>query len=47
MLGELLVLLLYMRSGRPEYLYFLGLIIGLAIANHMWAVFGFACMSIW
>ncbi|MHC4159680.1 MAG: protein O-mannosyl-transferase family [Planctomycetota bacterium] len=46
MLGELIVLLLYMRSGRPEYLYFLGLINGLAIANHMWAVFGFACYTV-
>ncbi len=46
MLGELIVLLLYMRSKRPAYLYLLGFVNGLAIANHMWAVFGFACYTV-
>jgi len=45
MLGELIVLLQYIRTKRPAYLYLLGLFNGLAIANHMWAVFGFACYT--
>ncbi|MCK5175419.1 MAG: DUF2723 domain-containing protein [Planctomycetes bacterium] len=46
MLGELIVLLLYVRTKRVGYLYLLGLFNGLAIANHMWAVFGFACYAV-
>ena len=46
MLGELIVLLQYVRTKRPAYLYLLGLLNGLAIANHMWAVFGFACYTV-
>ncbi|MHC4159480.1 MAG: protein O-mannosyl-transferase family [Planctomycetota bacterium] len=46
MLGELIVLLRYIRTKRPAYLYLLGLVNGLAIANHMWAVFGFACYTV-
>lgn len=46
MLAELIVLLLYVRTKRVRYLYLLGLFNGLAIANHMWAVFGFACYAV-
>lgn len=46
MLGELVVLLLYIRTKRIRYLYLLGLFNGLAIANHMWGVFGFACYTV-
>ncbi len=46
MLGELIVLLLYIRTKRMRYLYLLGLFNGLAIANHMWAVFGFVCYAV-
>jgi hypothetical protein len=41
--AELIMLLQYVRTTRIRYLYLLGLFNGLAIANHMWAVFGFAC----
>jgi len=44
--GELIMLLLYVRSRRVKYLYFLGFLNGLTIANHMWGVFGFACYVI-
>jgi hypothetical protein len=40
------VLFRYTRTKRPAYLYLLGLLNGLAIANHMWAVFGFACYAV-
>lgn len=46
MLGELIVLLRYIRTKRPAYLYVLGLFNGLAIANHMWAVFGLGCYTV-
>ena len=46
MLAELIVLLLYVRTKRLRYLYLLGLFNGLAIANHMWAVFGFVCYAV-
>ncbi|UCE98667.1 MAG: DUF2723 domain-containing protein [Planctomycetota bacterium] len=46
MLGELVVLLLYIRTKRVRYLYLLGLFNGLAIANHMWGVFGFVCYTV-
>ena len=42
MLAELIMLLLYIRTKRVRYLYLLGLFNGLAIANHMWGVFGLA-----
>jgi len=45
-LGELIVLLQYIRTKRIGYLYLLGLFNGLAIANHMWGVFGFACYTV-
>jgi len=43
---ELIMLLQYMRTKRVGYLYLLGLLNGLAIANHMWGVFGFACYTV-
>ncbi|UCF44273.1 MAG: DUF2723 domain-containing protein [Planctomycetota bacterium] len=46
MLGELIVLLQYIRTNRPAYLYLLGFFNGMAIANHMWAAFGFACYTV-
>ena len=44
--AELIMLLQYARTKRVGYLYLLGLFNGLAIANHMWAAFGFACYTI-
>jgi hypothetical protein len=44
--AELIVLLLYVRTKHVKYLYLLGLLNGLAIANHLWAVFGFICYAI-
>jgi hypothetical protein len=46
MLGEIIVLLLYLRTKRIGYLYLLGFFNGLAIANHMWGVFGFICYTV-
>lgn len=46
MLGELVVLLQYVRTKRVGYLYLLGLFNGLAIANHMWGVFGLGCYTV-
>lgn len=46
MFAELVVLLQYMRTKRIGYLYLLGLLNGLTIANHLWGVFGFACYTI-
>jgi len=46
MFTELVVLLQYMRTKRIGYLYLLGLLNGLTIANHLWGVFGFACYTI-
>ena len=43
MLGELIVLLQYTKTKQITYLYLLGLLNGLALANHLWAVFGFGC----
>lgn len=43
MLGELIVLLQYIRTKRVGYLYLLGLFNGLAIANHMWGSLAFIC----
>ena len=42
-LGELAVLLQYYRSGKIGYLYILGLLNGLALANHMWASLALVC----
>ena len=44
--AELIVLLQYIRTKRIGYLYLLGLFNGLAIANHMWGAFGFACYTV-
>lgn len=41
--GELIVLLRYLRTGRAGYLYALGLLNGLAIAVHMLAVIPLTC----
>ncbi len=46
MLAELIVLLMFIRSRRVGYLFLLALFNGLAIANHMWGVFGFACYTV-
>ncbi len=43
MLGELIVLLQYTKTKQIIYLYLLGLLNGLALANHLWAMFGFGC----
>jgi hypothetical protein len=40
---ELIFLLQYMRSRKVGYLYLLGLFNGLAVADHMWGIFGFIC----
>ena len=46
MLGELIVLLQYVRTKRVGYLYLLGLFNGLAIANHMWGSLALACYAV-
>lgn len=46
MLAELIVLLMFVRTKKIGYLYLLALFNGLAIANHMWGAFGFACYAI-
>jgi hypothetical protein len=46
MLGELLVLLMFVRTKKVGYLYLLALFNGLAVANHMWGSFGFACYTV-
>ena len=46
MLGELIVLLQYVRTKRIGYLYLLGLFNGLAIANHMWGSLALACYAV-
>jgi len=43
LLFELIMLLLYAKTSRVHYLYLLGLINGLAIANHMLASIAFIC----
>ncbi|MFC1738536.1 protein O-mannosyl-transferase family [Planctomycetota bacterium] len=43
MFGELLLLLLFLRSQRLRYVYMLALLNGLAIANHLWALFALIC----
>jgi hypothetical protein len=46
LLGELVLLLQYVRSKRIGYLYALGFLNGLSIANHMWGVFGLFCYGV-
>jgi len=43
LLGELILLLQYCRTEKKGYLYGLGLLNGLALAQHMMALFGFVC----
>ncbi|TFG48041.1 MAG: DUF2723 domain-containing protein, partial [Candidatus Brocadiia bacterium] len=43
---ELIVLILFIRTRQNRYLYLLGLLNGLTIANHLWGVFGFLCYTI-
>jgi hypothetical protein len=45
-LAELIFLLQYVRTRRAVYLYLLGLLNGLTIANHLWGVFGFGCYTV-
>lgn len=44
---ELLVLLQYIQTKRTGYLCLLGLLNGLAIANHLWGVFPLACYGVY
>jgi hypothetical protein len=44
-LAELIVLLQYVKTGRVRYLYWLGLLNGLAIAVHMLAAIPFVCYA--
>lgn len=44
---ELLVLFQYIRTKRTGYLYWLGFLNGLSIANHLWGVFPLACYGIY
>jgi hypothetical protein len=46
LLLELIVLLEYVRSNRVGYLYALGFLNGLAIADHMLASIGFVCYAV-
>jgi len=46
MLGELIMLLQYVRTKRIGYLYLLGLFNGLAIANHMWGSLALVCYAV-
>ena len=43
LLAELIMLLQYAKTSRKRYLYFLALLNGLAVANHMLACLAFAC----
>ncbi|MEJ2705691.1 MAG: DUF2723 domain-containing protein [Sedimentisphaerales bacterium] len=45
-LAELIVLLQYVRTNRVRYLYWLGLLNGLAIAVHMLASIAFVCYAV-
>jgi hypothetical protein len=47
MFAELIMLLLYIRTKRIRYLYLLGFLNGLTIANHLWGIFGFLCYLIY
>jgi hypothetical protein len=44
--AELVVLLQFFRTSRVGYLYLLGFLNGLAISNHMLALFGLACYGL-
>jgi hypothetical protein len=44
--GELIMLLRYMQSSKVGYLYWLGLLNGLAIANHMFASIPLLCYGV-
>ncbi|MHC4389507.1 MAG: protein O-mannosyl-transferase family [Planctomycetota bacterium] len=44
--AELIMLLQYMRTGRTWYLYLLGLLNGLAVANHLWGTIPLACYAV-
>ena len=44
--GELIMLFMYVRTKRYRYLYLLGLLNGLTIANHMWGIFGFVSYAV-
>ena len=44
--AELIMLLQYTRTKRVGYLYLLGLLNGLAIANHLWAAIALACYTV-
>ena len=44
--GELIMLFMYMRTKRRRYLYLLGFLNGLTIANHMWGIFGFVSYAV-
>jgi hypothetical protein len=44
--AELIMLLQYMRTGRTWYLYVLGLLNGLAVANHLWGTVPLACYAV-
>ncbi|MHC4619362.1 MAG: protein O-mannosyl-transferase family [Planctomycetota bacterium] len=46
LLAELIVLLQYVRTKRIGCLYLLGLLNGLAVANHLWAAIAFACYTV-
>jgi hypothetical protein len=45
--GELIMLLVYVQSNRVSYLYWLGLLNGLAIANHMFASIPLLCYVVY
>ncbi|MHC4862855.1 MAG: protein O-mannosyl-transferase family [Planctomycetota bacterium] len=44
--GELILLLQYTRTRRKTYLCLLGLLNGLAIANHLWGAISLACYAV-
>ncbi|MFC1738533.1 protein O-mannosyl-transferase family [Planctomycetota bacterium] len=44
--AELLMLLQYLRTKRIKFLYLLGLLNGLAIANHMWGIIALCCYTV-
>jgi hypothetical protein len=44
---ELLVLFQYIRTKRTGYLYLLGLLNGMAIANHLWGVLALSCYGVY
>jgi len=45
--AELIVLLMYTRTKKVGYLYLLGLLNGLTIANHLWALLGLLCYAVY